>query len=79
MTHCSKIVNLVWFDLSDQCDEVGGIAKITIVEEELDARVMTVPVEVINATGVEARGSTDDTMDLFVCDEDSTSVSTRDS
>lgn len=64
MTHGSQVVNLIGFDIGDNCDEVRSVAKISIVEKQLNSSIVTVTVDVINSPGVERRRTADDTMDL---------------
>lgn len=64
VTHRSQVVNLIGFDIGDNCDEVCSVTKISIVEEELNSSFVTVTVDVINSPSVKRRRSTDDTMNL---------------
>ncbi len=53
VTHCTKIVNFVGLDIGNNCDQVGGIAKIAIVKEKLDSGLVAVTVNVVDAPGIE--------------------------
>lgn len=64
MTHGSKVVNFLRLDLCDQGDEVGGIAKISVMQKEFNTSLMTISVQVINTPSVETGCSTDDTVNL---------------
>lgn len=65
MTHSPKIVNFIRFNISDNCNKVGGITEITIVKEKLYTSLVTVTVDVINTTSIEGGTTTDDAMDLL--------------
>lgn len=62
--HGTEIVDLSRLDIGDDGDEIGGIAQISVVKKDLDSSLVTVSVNVIDTTSVEARGTTDNTMDL---------------
>ncbi len=64
--HGAEVVDFGGADLGDDGDQVGGIAEIAVVKEELDAGGVTILVEMVNATGVEGRRTTDDAVDLYV-------------
>ena len=64
--HGTEVVDFGGADLGDDGDQVGGIAEIAVVKEELDAGGVTVLVEMVNAAGVEGRRTTDDAVDLYV-------------
>lgn len=64
VTHCSQVVNFGWFHFRDDADKVGGIAQISIMQVELDSSLVTIFVDVVDATGVETRRTTDNSMDL---------------
>ncbi len=66
--HGAEVVDFSGADVGDDGDEVGGIAEVTVVEEEFDARLVSVLIDVVNATGVEDGGTTDDSVDLFGVD-----------
>ena len=65
VTHGTKIVNLIGLRVGNNGDEIRGIAQVTVVEEKLDAGVVTVAVDVVDAAGVEGGGTTDDAVDLL--------------
>ena len=65
--HGAEVVDLGGTDLGNDGDQVGGIAEIAIVQEELHAGRMTVLVEMVDAASVEGRRTTDDAVDLNVC------------
>mmetsp|Transcript_16924 Transcript_16924/g.34727 ORF Transcript_16924/g.34727 Transcript_16924/m.34727 type:complete len:239 (-) Transcript_16924:116-832(-) len=62
VTHSTKVVNLSRTNLRYDGDEVGCVAKIAIVKEQLHTSVVAVFVNVVNATGVEGGGATNDAM-----------------
>ena len=64
--HGTEVVDFGGADLGNDGDQVGGIAEIAVVKEELDAGGVTVLVEMVNAAGVEGRRTTDDAVDLYV-------------
>ena len=64
MTHSSQVVDLSWTNVGDDGNEVGSIAKITVVKEELDSGFVSVFVDVVNTSSVEGGSTTDDSMDL---------------
>ena len=64
--HGTEVVDFGGADLGDDGDQVGGIAEIAVVKEELDAGGVTVLVEMVNAAGVEGRRTTDDAVNLYV-------------
>ena len=64
MTHGSKVVDFVRSCARNDGDKVGGIAKITIVQKQLDTSLVTIFVNVFNTTSIEARRTTNDTVDL---------------
>ena len=53
MTHSTQVVNLSRLDVGNNGNEVGGIAQITIVEEELDSSFVAVTVDVVDTASVE--------------------------
>mmetsp|Transcript_13501 Transcript_13501/g.27564 ORF Transcript_13501/g.27564 Transcript_13501/m.27564 type:complete len:233 (+) Transcript_13501:392-1090(+) len=53
VTHSTKVVDFVGLDIGNDCDQVGGIAKITIVKEKLDSGLVAVTVNVVDAPGIE--------------------------
>ena len=59
-----NIVYFVRLHLRDDVDEVGGVAKISVVQEQLHPGGMTIFVNVIDAASVEGRGGTDDAVYL---------------
>mmetsp|Transcript_6988 Transcript_6988/g.11601 ORF Transcript_6988/g.11601 Transcript_6988/m.11601 type:complete len:240 (+) Transcript_6988:495-1214(+) len=61
--HGTEIVDLSWLDIGDDGNQVGGVAKITVMKEDLDSSFVTVSVDVVDTTSVEARRTTDDTVD----------------
>lgn len=63
--HGSKVVDFIRAHISNDGNKIGGIAKISVVEEEFDAGLVPVLVDVINASGVEYGCATDDSVDLF--------------
>lgn len=65
VTHCTKIVNFIRFDVSNNGDEVRRVTKIAVMKEKLHSGIMTVTVDVINTTCVEGRTTTDDAMNLL--------------
>jgi hypothetical protein len=64
--HGTEIVNLGRFACGNDIDKIGGIAQITVMQKELDARFVPIAINVINATRIETRRTTDNAMDLFI-------------
>ena len=64
MTHGTQIINFIRLHIRDDCNKISSIAQVTIVEEKLDSRIVTVAVDVIDAARVEGGGTTDDAMNL---------------
>ena len=62
--HGAQVKNLIRLHVSNDSNEIGGITQVTVVEEKLDARLVTVAVDVIDAASVEGRRTADDAMDL---------------
>ena len=50
MTHGSEIIYLIGTDVGNDGNEIGGIAKISVVEEEFDTCFMTVFINVVDTT-----------------------------
>ena len=65
MTHGTKVIYFIRLHVSNDRDEISGITKVAIVKKELHASLVTVTVNVINASGVEGRTTSDDTMNLL--------------
>ena len=38
VAHCSEVIDFGRADIRDDCNEIGGITKITVVKEKLDFR-----------------------------------------
>ena len=53
VTHGSKVIDLGGANVGDDGDKIGGIAKVTVVEEELDSGLVPVLVDVIDTASVE--------------------------
>ena len=66
VTHGTKVVDLGGLDIGNDGNEIGGVAKITVVQEDLDASLVTVLVNVINASGVERRRTSHNTVNLSI-------------
>lgn len=64
MRHGAQVENLIRLHVGNDSNEIGGITQVTVVEEKLDARLVTVAVDVIDAASVEGRRTADDAMDL---------------
>jgi len=64
MTHGTQVVNFGGLRFGNNSDEVGCITQIPIVQKELDSGLVTVTVNVVNTTSIEARGTSDNSMDL---------------
>jgi hypothetical protein len=67
VTHGTKIVDFIRFNLVNESDQVCCIAEITIMKINLDSSFVTVSVDMVDTTCVETRRTTDDSMDLCVC------------
>ena len=55
MTHGTQVVNFIGLHSGNNGDEVGGIAQVTVVQENLYGTVVTVTVNVVDTASVEAR------------------------
>ena len=64
MTHSSQIVYLGGLDIVDDRDEVGSVAQVSIMQKNLDSGFVTIFVNVINASSIEATRATDYSVDL---------------
>ena len=64
MAHCPKIVNFGRLDLRDDTNEIGRVTQITVMQKELHTGFMAIFVNMVDATSVETRGTTDNTMNL---------------
>ena len=64
MGHGTKVVDLSGLDVGNDGDQVSGIAQVSVVKEDLHSCLVTVSVDVIDTTSVEARRTADDTMNL---------------
>ena len=64
MGHGTKIVDLSGLNIGNDGDQVGGVAKISIVKKDLYSSLVAVSIDVIDTTSVEARRAADNTMDL---------------
>ena len=58
-------------NLVDDVHEVGGVREITVVKLEADGGLVAVAVDVVDALGVEARGSADDAVHFVPLTEES--------
>ena len=65
MTHGTEVVNFIGLYICDDCNKIGGIAKVSVVKEEFDSSLVAVTVDVINTAGVERRTTTDDSVNLL--------------
>jgi len=61
----SKIVDLMRLNLGDDTDQVGGICKISIVQEELGRVHMAINVDMLNTSSIKGRRSSNDAVDLI--------------
>lgn len=64
MTHGSKIVDFVGFDLRNDGNEACGVAQIAVMQEKFHSSLMAVSIDVIDTTSIEARGTTNNSMNL---------------
>ena len=64
MTHGSQVVDLRGLDVIDDGDEIGGVAQVTVVQEDLDSGLVAVLVDVLNSASIEGTGATYDAVDL---------------
>ena len=62
--HGSEIIDFGGLGVGGDGDEIGGIAKITVMQEDLDAGLVAVLVNVLDTAGVKTRGSSHDSVDL---------------
>lgn len=54
MGHGTKVVDLSGLNVGNDGDQVSGIAQISVVKENLDSCLVTVSVDMIDTTSVEA-------------------------
>lgn len=66
MALSGKVVHLVRLDLPEQTSEVGTVAQVAVMQEQLVFGEMGIAVNVIQTGGVERGCATDDAVDL-VC------------
>ena len=64
MTHRSKVVNFAWLDLGDDGNKIRSIAQVTIMKEQLYTCLVAILVDMVDASRVETRRTTDETVDL---------------
>ena len=64
VTHGTQVVDLGRLDVVDDGNEVGGIAQVSVMQENLDSSLMAISVDVLNTSCVEATGTTDNSVDL---------------
>lgn len=64
MGHGTEVVDLGRLDIGDDRDQVGGVAKISVMKENLDSGLVSVSVDVVDTSSVKARRTTDNSMDL---------------
>ena len=62
--HGSQVVNFRWLDRTNDGNQVGSIAKISVMEKDLDSSFVTVLVDVVNTTSVEAGRSSHNAVHL---------------
>ena len=55
MALCRQVVNLVGFNLFDNANQVGRVRHVTVVQVHLDALLVRVLVQVIDAIGIKRR------------------------
>lgn len=60
----SQVVDLVGLELVDQPGERNGVGQVPVMREQAHPLLMRVPVQVVDAVGVEARGAPDHAVDL---------------
>jgi hypothetical protein len=59
-----QVVDLVGLDLLHDADQVGAVGHVAVVQDEVPVVDMRILVQVVDARGVEARGSALDAMHL---------------
>jgi hypothetical protein len=59
-----EVVDLVWLEPVEEAGQSDRVGEIAVVREEPDPLLVGVPVEVIDAIGIEARGAPNDPVDL---------------
>ena len=57
-----KVIDLVRLNFLDQANEVGGVREIAEMEKELDAFLMRIRIQMIDAAGIERRRASLHTM-----------------
>ena len=71
MRLCGEIVDLVRLHFLDDADEVGGVGHVAIMQRQPYVLLMRILVEIIDATGVERRGTPLDAVDVIaLCQEE---------
>jgi hypothetical protein len=64
VTHGSQVVYFGWLDFRNDRNKIGRIAQVTIMQIQLHPRFMSITVNMIDTSGVETGGPTNDSMDL---------------
>lgn len=77
MTLSSEVVNLVGLNLRHQTAQIRGVRQISVVEEEVDSLTVRILVKVVNATSVEGRGTSNDSVHLVSLDHDGFAIKTH--
>ena len=62
----SEIIDLVWLNVLDEPDEVGGVGEIPVMHEEVGVLLMGVDIKMIDTLGVERGGAPLHAMDLIL-------------
>lgn len=65
MGHGSQVINFSRADVCNDGNEIRGIAKIPIVKEKLNSSIVTVLIDMINATSIEGGRAANNSMYLF--------------
>ena len=61
---CGEIIDLRRLHFLNDADEIGGVGQVAVMQEKPRIRQMRVAIKMIDALGVEGRGSSFDAMDL---------------
>lgn len=61
----SQIVHFIRTNLGQDTCQIGGVSEVAVMEKHADACFVTVPIDMINPTSVEATGAADNSMNFI--------------
>jgi hypothetical protein len=64
VTHGTQIVDFCGSDVGNDGNEIGSIAKVTVMQKDLDARLVAIFVDMVDTASVKGRGTPDNAVDL---------------